>query len=475
MENKNLQYLDLSHNLLSSFNTSAVLKLVSLRTLLLSHNPLTVLHSDGGSTQLTQLALRVVDLSQTGLTLFTSKPFQPFVSIATLNLSHVPLREIDRDGFEFVPSLVEVDLSHSEVSVFPSDVFHSLHQLRKVRAHNYRLCCTAILPPHMDQQFCSSPTDEISSCDDLLRAGVYRVLSWVICVLSVTGNVFCLAFRCCVQRNAAKTAFNLFVSSLGLADLLMGVYMAIIGAVDTLFRGRYLLNEQAWITSSACQTAGFLSLLSSEVSALTILLITLDRFIVLHFPFSTLRFSKTAAKVVSIATWVVGFLLAAVPLLPVTSHWEFYSQTSICIPLPVTRLEFKGQGYSVGILILLNLVLFLLIAAGQAFVHWSVARNRYVTDTTRKSYDQTVAKRLFTVALTDFLCWFPIGLCGILAWTGTAIPGEVSVAMAMLVLPLNAALNPFLYTFNLVLEKRRKLQMERMLGKLKLKTASDHA
>jgi hypothetical protein len=46
---------------------------------------------------------------------------------------------------------------------------------------------------------------------------------WIICVLSVTGNVFCLACRSCVQKNAAKTAFNLLVSSLGLADLLMGV------------------------------------------------------------------------------------------------------------------------------------------------------------------------------------------------------------------------------------------------------------
>jgi hypothetical protein len=87
-------------------------------------------------------------------------------------------------------------------------------------------------------------------------------------------------------------------------------------------------------------------------------------------------------------------------------------------------------------------------------------------DTTRKSHDQTVARRLITVALTDFLCWFPIGLCGILAWTGTAIPGEVSNAMAMLVLPLNAALNPFLYTLNMAAEKRRKMREEKMLSKL---------
>jgi hypothetical protein len=89
------------------------------------------------------------------------------------------------------------------------------------------------------------------------------------------------------------------------------------------------------------------------------------------------------------------------------------------------------------------------------------------TNTTRKSHDVTVARRLITVAVTNFLCWFPIGLCGILAWSGVAIPGEVSVALAMLVLPINAALNPFLYTFNVIAEKRRKARMEQMVIKFK--------
>jgi hypothetical protein len=199
------------------------------------------------------------------------------------------------------------------------------------------------------------------------------------------------------------------------------------------------VHEQTWVSSAACSVAGFLSLLSSEVSALTILLITLDRLIVLRFPFSTVRFNKASAGLVSMATWVIGVTLAAVPLLSAMSHWQFYRQTGTCIPLPVTRREFKGQGYSLGILIFLNFILFVFIAAGQGFICWSVRQTDVVMDASRKSHDRTVARRLITVALTDFLCWFPIGLCGILAWTGSAIPGEVSVAMAMLVLPLNAA------------------------------------
>jgi uncharacterized membrane protein len=275
-----------------------------------------------------------------------------------------------------------------------------------------------------------------------------------------------------VENNAAKTAFNLFVSSLGLADLLMGVYIAIIGAADAVSRGGYLVFEQDWVTSKACKAAGSLSLLSCEVSALTVLLITLERFLVLRFPFTTYRFGKTSAALVSMATWVTGLALAAVPLLPVTSHWHFYSQTGICIPLPVTRRRrFQGQSYSAAILIFLNFVVFLLVAFGQAFIYWSVRDNAFPTDFTQKSHDQTVARRLITVALTNFLCWFPIGLCGMLAWTGWAVPGEVSVAMAMLVLPINAAVNPFLYTFNVIVERRRQTQLERLVNTLKVEDA----
>jgi hypothetical protein len=60
----------------------------------------------------------------------------------------------------------------------------------------------------------------------------------------------------------------------------------------------------------------------------------------------------------------MGLVLAAVPLFPQLRHWQFYHQTGICIPLPVTRSDFHGHGYAFGVMIVLNFVLFLLIAVG---------------------------------------------------------------------------------------------------------------
>ena len=81
-----------------------------------------------------------------------------------------------------------------------------------------------------------------------------------------------------------------------------------------------------------------------------------------------------------------------------------------------------------------------------------------------RSRDAKIARRLAIVVLSDFCCWFPIGLLGVLASRGTPIPGEVNVAMAIFVLPLNSALNPFLYTLNMIREKREKDREEKLCG-----------
>nr|KAG5698144.1 hypothetical protein BaRGS_001739 [Batillaria attramentaria] len=180
--------------------------------------------------------------------------------------------------------------------------------------------------------------------------------------------------------------------------------------------GRYVWKRQEWTHSAECTTAGFVALVSSEVSAITICIITLDRLLVLQFPLKYhLHLTWRCALVACSAAWLTGIVLSVVPLLPATG-WEFYSQTGICLPLPITRLQFPGKQYAFGVFIVLNFVLFLLI--------------------------------------------------------GTPIPGEVTVLAAIFVLPINSAINPFLYTLNLLLERRRKqreeTRLQRTLDRLKL-------
>nr|KAG5710942.1 hypothetical protein BaRGS_013676 [Batillaria attramentaria] len=461
-----LRYLDASTSGMTpdDLTSNVYLTFVGLRNLnvlRLAANPLTSL-TNGGAKDL-HANLHTLDLSLTDLDSYNGQILADFPNVTNLNMSHSALTTITVEGFKSTPGLEVLDVRQSPLEEFPHHLLQYLSSLHIVYASNFKLCCAATLPENFNPNNCHAPMDEVASCDDLLRSNAYRGFLWVMASMAIVGNAGSFAARI-VQKEAAKTGFHVFVTNLSVADFLMGVYLTIIGVADQVYRGIYLWNDSLWKGSVACTMAGFLSLLSSEVSAFFICLITLDRFLVLRFPFSVRHFRKWSALVLSTVAWATGFALAIAPLLPMTSEWEFYSQTGICIPLPVTRKAFGGQSYAFGLMVVLNFVLFILIAIGQILIFLSVRKNTITSN--QGNQDATIARRLTSIALSDFLCWFPIGLLGLLASKGTPISGEVNVAMVIFVVPLNSGLNPFLYTFNVIMEKRRKAAEGRLLQQL---------
>ncbi|KAK6298567.1 hypothetical protein J4Q44_G00316220 [Coregonus suidteri] len=58
----------------------------------------------------------------------------------------------------------------------------------------------------------------------------------------------------------------------------------------------------------------------------------------------------------------------------------------------------------------------------------------------------TIAKRFFSIVITDSLCWIPIFVLKILSLLQVEIPGTISSWVVIFILPINSALNPILYT-----------------------------
>ena len=116
----------------------------------------------------------------------------------------------------------------------------------------------------------------------------YRIFLWLFASLSVLGNLGSIILR--LINDTKMTSFNVFVTSLCLADSLMGMYLSVIGIMDFIYKGDYLFHSRSWKKSLTCDMAGFMSFVSSEVSAFMILLITIDRLLVLRFPFSKVMY-----------------------------------------------------------------------------------------------------------------------------------------------------------------------------------------
>ncbi|KAK6987000.1 G-protein coupled receptor GRL101 [Biomphalaria glabrata] len=86
---------------------------------------------------------------------------------------------------------------------------------------------------------------------------------------------------------------------------------------------------------------------------------------------------------------------------------------------------------------------------------FNVSKSIYnvTNDVRRRKTDLNIARKLAFVALTDFMCWFPVGILGFLSLNGHIFDREVYAWIAVFVMPINSALNPIIYTIPAIYQK----------------------
>uniref|UniRef100_A0A672P241 Relaxin receptor 2-like n=1 Tax=Sinocyclocheilus grahami TaxID=75366 RepID=A0A672P241_SINGR len=268
------------------------------------------------------------------------------------------------------------------------------------------------------------------------------------------GNLSHMYFFHCAKHSITCLRIIVIVLILSLecfsvADCLMGVYLFFLGIFDVKFRGEYNRNALIWMDSVECRTIGFLAMLSSEVSVLLLTYLTLEKFLVIVFPFSHLRPGKLQTVLVLAFIWILGFVIAAVPLLNEDLFGNYYGRNGVCFPLHSDRLEKPiAKGYSTGIFLGLNLVAFLVIVISYSSMFCSICKTGInATDVrSRLHKDVAVANRFFFIVFSDALCWIPIFLVKTLSLLNVDIPGTINSWVVIFILPINSALNPILYT-----------------------------
>ena len=130
----------------------------------------------------------------------------------------------------------------------------------------------------------------------------------------------------------------------------MGIYLLVIGAFDLKFRGEYNKHAQLWTESFHCQLTGSLAILSTEVSVLLLTFLTLEKYIYIVYPFRYLRPRKCRTITVLILIWIIGIIVAFVPLSNKEFFKNYYGTNGVCFPLHSEDTESIGaQIYSVAI------------------------------------------------------------------------------------------------------------------------------
>ena len=277
-----------------------------------------------------------------------------------------------------------------------------------------------------------------------------------------------------------------------------------------VYSGNYGQQDRKWRTSDYCSFLGSLAVLSSQASCFLMVLLTFYRLHNVHKPFSTLSSPSFIWKVGLVLAWLAGMALAFIPMIRVTGsyfeeniwfsnrftitttgnktfitkfacrlatlsgitiadqgeNWQsvkafldnnfleyqafelgYYGATSVCMPrFFVTRFE-SGMEYTL-IIISINFVCFIFIAISYIAIY--ILSKKRLKIQARKNQaakqEARMQRRIARIIFTDFLCWIPICVMVYAKVNGVTIDNIVYVVSAGILLPINSAFNPLLYS-----------------------------
>lgn len=243
-------------------------------------------------------------------------------------------------------------------------------------------------------------------CQDLFDWWTLRCGVWVVFLLAMLGNgtvVFVLIFS-----RSKMDVPRFLVCNLAAADFFMGIYLGMLALVDASTLGEFRMYAIPWQMSVGCQTAGFLAVLSSELSVYTLAVITLERnYAITHAMHLNKRLSLRHAGVIMFFGWTFSITMAVLPLFGVSDYRKF----AVCLPFETTN----GAAS-------LSYVVFLMFINGVAFV---ILMGCYLKmycairgSQAWNSNDSRIAKRMAMLVFTDFLCWSPIAFLSLTAVFG---------------------------------------------------------
>ena len=129
----------------------------------------------------------------------------------------------------------------------------------------------------------------------------------------------------------------------------------------------------------------------------------------------------------------------------------FYSPVDTCLPRFFAKHPYPGWEYSIAI-ITLNLTCFIFIAVSYILVYLRLTKKRPINAASTLDLqirEAELQKRIARIVITDFACWVPICIMAYVAFSGFLDRAVLYETAAGFLLPINSALNPFLYSIDL--------------------------
>lgn len=128
-------------------------------------------------------------------------------------------------------------------------------------------------------------------------------------------------------------------------------------------------------------------------------------------------------------------------------EFGYYSSHGVCLPKFFPTFSDPAWQYSI-FLIIINFVSFFVILIAYIGIYKRTTKTRMKAgkNENQSSQNRAIERKITRIIVTDFICWMPICVIAFLKIQGVEISGDVYAIAAIIILPINSAINPFLYS-----------------------------
>ena len=298
------------------------------------------------------------------------------------------------------------------------------------------------------------------------------------------------------------------ILNISIADFIMGIYLITIASYDAAFSGFYGNVDREWRSSLKCSVIGSLAVISSETSCFLMVALTSFRLKNITQAMESLTASLRPWKICIIAAWLFSFFIGIAPMLPQTSQYflhsfsysspfqnsawysanlkqfacrlsalsnttielagsefqsvetfvagsfpndasvklfGYYGETSVCMPRFYVGYGESSWAFTIA-MITLNFLSFIFIAVSYVVIYkHSTASSANLGTNRPNNQAATMQKRIARIIATDFCCWIPICVLAFVR-LGVEFSDIAYQISAVLLLPINSAINPLLFS-----------------------------
>ena len=144
------------------------------------------------------------------------------------------------------------------------------------------------------------------------------------------------------------------------------------------------------------------------------------------------------AIVLVVIGWAAAFTFAILPILPIGIN--SYSAVAVCLPFEVESVLDKAY---IGSLVVINLIGLVIVVAFYMRIYCVLRRSSAANS---HSADRKLIRSILLLTVVDFLCWAPLSVVTLAAiFNIELINTSVAKWFVVLIFPINACCNPFLY------------------------------